>query len=283
MINLNEKSIVICSIVRDAEKGLKNNIPVIERFCPMFRDYQVVVFENNSKDTTKQLLASWMQRDSAHVHALMEDRAMPPKQKKSQPHVVNPFFSRERIEKMATLRNQYMEYVDRQGWNMDYMMVVDLDVAQLNLEGILSSFSSDKDWDAVTAFGYSTSPKLRRRYHDSYALAEYCDQDKPQTEKQIKILADKYGSIKPTDDWVRVFSAFGGLAIYKFDAVKGLRYKALPNNDERVEVRCEHYSIYKGMYARDFDKVYINPAMLLKYQDLTLKIVWNSIKRRLPL
>lgn len=278
MINLNEKSIVICSIVRDAEKGLRNNIPVIERLCTMFRDYQVVVFENNSKDATKQLLSDWKQRDPSHVHALLEDRTEPPQQKKI-PTAANPFFSRRRIEKMAALRNQYMEYVDQQSWNMDYMMVVDLDVAQFNLDGILSSFSSDINWDAVTAFGYSTSPKLRRRYHDSYALAEYGEQDYPQTEKQIKLLADKYGGLKPTDDWVRAFSAFGGLAIYRYEAVKGLRYQALPNNDQHVEVRCEHYSIYKGMCERGFDKVYINPAMSLKYQDLTWKIVWNSFKR----
>lgn len=35
-MDLINKSIIICSIVRDAEKGLKRNIPVIDRFCNAF-------------------------------------------------------------------------------------------------------------------------------------------------------------------------------------------------------------------------------------------------------
>lgn len=180
---------------------------------------------------------------------------------------------------MAWIRNRYMEYVELQDWKADYLMVVDLDVSRLYLEGILSSFETKIEWDAVCAFGYSVSPKLKKRYHDTYALTEWGDEKNAQTEKKIKNLADKYGKLKPTDNWIRVFSAFGGLAIYKFDAIKGLRYEAIANKDKRVEVRCEHFSMYNQMAERGYNHFYINPAMVLKYQDLTFGIVWNSFCR----
>ena len=70
------------------------------------------------------------------------------------------------------------------------------------------------------------------------------------------------------------------MAIYRFECVRGMRYNVMKNGDPRVQVRCEHYSIYYQMKKRGFDRVYINPAMSLKYQDLSLKIIYNSITRQ---
>ena len=172
-----------------------------------------------------------------------------------------------------------MQFVDDMGWSADYLVVVDLDVARISADNIISSFVRE-DWDAVTAFGYSTSPKLKRRYHDTYALTEFGDEANPQSEEKIVKLAEKYAKLKGEDSWIRVFSAFGGLAIYRFECVRGMRYNVMKNGDPRVKVRCEHYSIYYQMKKRGFDRVYINPAMSLKYQDLSLKIIYNSITRQ---
>lgn len=277
---LREKTIIICSIVRNAEKGLMKNIPVINQICSLFNDYRIVVYENNSTDKTKFLLSQWKDSLGDRACFVMEDvdfeRTIP----KANSVNCNPFFSRKRISKMALLRNQYMNVINQLGWTADYLMVVDLDVAQLYFGSILSSFNTKMEWDAVTANGYSMGPNLKRRYHDTYALTEYDDESNPQTEGKIKFLANKYGKLKNSDNWVRVFSAFGGLAIFKYEAIKGLRYQVLDNNDNRVEVRCEHYSIYKQMAERGYDKVYINPAMILKYQDLNFRIVWNTIVRK---
>ena len=284
MNSLADYSIIICSIVRNAEIGLRRNIPVIKALCGHFKEYKIFVYENDSTDKTKEILNDWALSDSKHVIVSLNnyDRsATIPSQREL--GKVCQFFSSRRIEKMAHIRNHYMDYIEKQGWNADYLIVVDLDVARLSLEGILSSFSEKSEWDAVTAFGYSLAPNLRNRYHDTYALIKYGDEEQPQTLKKIHSLAGKFGKLKGTKDWIRVSSAFGGLAIYRFEAVKGLKYYALPNDDERVEVRCEHYSIYKQMAERGYDKVYINPLMELKYQDLTWKIIVNSIKRKLKI
>ena len=279
-MELSTKQIMVCGIVRNAEHGLKNNIPVIQVVCSYFKDFRIIIYENNSTDKTKFLLSQWKDSLGEKAYFVMDD--IEPEKTIPQANSVtcNPFFSRKRISKMAFLRNQYMNVIDQLGWTPDYVMVVDLDVAQLYFESILSSFNTEMEWDAVTANGYSMGPNLRRRYHDTYALTEYGDEGNPQTEDKIKFLAGKYGKLKNGDNWVRVFSAFGGLAIYRYKAVKGLRYQLLDNNDDRVEVRCEHFSIYKQMAERGYDKVFINPSMNLKYQDLNFRIVWNTIVRK---
>lgn len=276
-----KNSIIVCSIVRNAEKGLCRNIPVIQKLCNSFRNYKVFVYENDSTDHSKDILKAWRDSDPLHVFISLNNTdagvTIPSAKEVGK---ANPFFSKRRINKMVSLRNYYMDYIEANHWSADYLMVVDLDVASLYYEPIMSSFESNIEWDAVTALGYSLSPKLRRRYHDTYALTEYGDENSPQTELKIKRLADKYGKLKATDEWIRVSSGFGGLAIYRFEAIKGLHYQLIENNDDRVEVRCEHYSLYKQMAERGYDKVYINPAMTLKYQDLSMMIILNSLKRR---
>ena len=276
-----DRTIIICGIVRNAERGLKRNIPEIKRLCQMSKGYKVFVYENDSTDMTKKLLKEWHDSDPANVFVSLNDTsAQPTIPSVSDVPSINPFYSQKRIDKMAKLRNAYMQFVDDMGWSADYFVVVDLDVARISADNIMSSFVRE-DWDAVTAFGYSTSPKLKRRYHDTYALTELGDEENPQTEEKIIKNSKKYANLNNDNHWVRVFSAFGGLAIYRFESIKGVRYEALKNNDPRVQVKCEHYSIYYQMKRRGFDRVYINPSMSLKYQELSLKIMYNSLKRKM--
>lgn len=276
---LQNKSLIICSIVRNAEAGLARNIPVINDLCTYFKDYKIVVYENDSKDNTKYILQKWHAQFPEKVHVSVNNLGAKSTIPQSKEVNVNPFFSSQRISRMVNLRNQYIEYIQKNNWSSDYVMVVDLDVAQLNLNGILSSFTSNIQWDAVTAFGYSISPKLKRRYHDTYALTMWGDENNPQTEAKIKEYADSLGKLKPTDDWVRVFSAFGGLAIYKYEAIKDIKYQLIYNNDSRVEVKCEHYSITEQMISKGYNQFYINPSMQLKYQDISLKLILRNIKK----
>lgn len=279
-MNLRNKSIIVCSIVRDAERGLRKNIPVIRELCRWFGEYKVVVFENDSKDRTKQLLTEWMDNDSERVFAFMKDtdgKTTIPTFKESKG---NPFFGHKRIDRMAALRNQYMDLLWERGWEADYLMVVDLDVTRIDLKGVISSFDETIAWDAVTAYGYSFGPTMRLRYHDTYALSMYGDET-PQTEQKIADMSYQLASVGNGKRWFRVASAFGGLAIYKMDAVKGLRYEVYENADKQVEVKCEHYSIYKQMRERGYDKVYINPQMRIKYQNIDLSLIIKTIKRKL--
>ena len=100
----------------------------------------------------------------------------------------------------------------------------------------------------------------------------------PQTEQIIYGTNRSLDSFYKSKEWIRVASAFGGLAIYRFSAIQGLRYMALDNNDERVEVRCEHFSIYQQMITRGYDKFYVVPTMKLQYQRVNLKVIMQRIR-----
>jgi hypothetical protein len=55
----------------------------------------------------------------------------------------------------------------------------------------------------------------------------------------------------------------------------------MPNDDTYVESKSEHYSIYYKMRARGYDKVYINPAMAIKYQSFSILKIPAYLSRRL--
>jgi len=282
MKKIEQSTIIVCSIVRNAENGLRRNVPVIREFCKKFADYHIVIYENDSIDNTKAILGAWEEDDKEHVAVIMDvlgaELTIPLENKVAS----NPFFSRSRIEKMAKLRNQYMRYIDEKKMEADYLMVVDLDVAQLDLDSILSSFGQGvPEWDAVTAYGYSLGPTLKRRYHDTYALTELGKERLPQTESIILENARRFAKILKGEDWVSVYSAFGGLSIYRFEKIKGLKYQVLDNEDSRVEVHCEHFSLYKQMWDRGISRVFINPKMKLKYQEISFPLIWKALKRKL--
>jgi hypothetical protein len=136
--------------------------------------------------------------------------------------VTNPNFSVHRIEKMAFYRNKYLEYIDKEKLPGDYVIIVDLDVSKIYPQGIIQSFTLNYEWDALAANGISRAPSsfYRKRYYDAYALIECGQENIPQTENSIKATQYKWNFLKPNMPRFRVFSAFGGLAIYKRKAIE---------------------------------------------------------------
>lgn len=272
--------IAICSIVRDCKKGLQKNIPVIEELRAYFQSSFVIVFENDSIDGTKDVLAEWS-KTSSNVRIESKNyntQTIPP----SNPHSgANRFFSQSRISKMAEYRNQYMEALGNLNSQLDFVMVVDLDISKIFIEGIIDSFALSDSWDVVCANGYSRSPKLKQRYHDSYALVELGHENIAQTEESIFKNQIKWGKLKKGTPPVPVYSAFGGLAIFHYNTLRNKRYYVIPNDDPKVEVRCEHYSLCHEIRKDGFNRIYINPAMTIKYQSIDGKLLRKFIKTAL--
>jgi hypothetical protein len=280
---LSESTIIICAIVRDCGTNLKKNIRTIDEICDMAKEYHVVIFENDSVDDTKQILQRWSEkRKNIHISLNEFNSITIPPNNTS----VNRFFSRARIEKMAKYRNYYLEYIESNKLESDYIMVIDLDVSKIYLDGVLSSFGMEQNWDCVTANGYIYSPSamFKKRYNDTYALVEYGKENIPQTEKSIEKNRYLWSFLKPNLPMIKVFSAFGGLAIYKYVAIRNCKYTILKNNDKKVEVRCEHFSICKQMSENGFGNIYINPKMKVEYQPYffqKINVFFQKIKAKI--
>lgn len=273
---IKNQDVIFCSIVRDCAHNLKHNISDIEKIGSYFKKYTVIIFENNSHDNTKIILQDWAKNNSCvfvYTADYKEDRF----KEIPIPQGYNSANCKRRITKMAKYRNQYLEYIASHNLKSDYIIVVDLDVAQINVKGVLSSFGIEQEWDVIASNSYSRSPHLKKRYHDTYALIEDGTENIPQSEQTIDKNRYLWANINYNMPFIRVFSAFGGLAIYKYELIKDLRYFVIDNHYGGVEVKCEHVSLHTELQKKGHNRTYINPNMKIKYQN-TLSTIFNKIK-----
>ncbi|MDR0733946.1 MAG: hypothetical protein LBF08_07825 [Dysgonamonadaceae bacterium] len=276
--SLSESTVIICGIVRNCGKNLKRNIRAIDEICNLVQDYHVVMFENDSTDNTKQTLTDWA-NNRKNIHISLNDFntvTIPEKR-----NHVNPFFSTHRIEKMASYRNFYLDYIEKEKLAGDYVIIVDMDVRKIHLEGIIASFSLNYEWDALTSNGISRAPSsyFRKRYYDAYALVECGRENIPQTESTIRATQYRWAFLKPNMPLIQVVSAFGGLAVYRREAIAGCRYGVFANDDEKVESRTEHFFFHQQMKERGHDRIFINPAMRITYQTQIINTIRRFLKK----
>jgi hypothetical protein len=258
-------SACICALARDCGPALSNNLPFLDRLCARFNSAHVIIVENDSKDNSKEVLRAWA-GERSHIRLFLGDfgtETVP--DAKSTPY--NPSYSRFRIEKLAFHRNRYLDHAATLP-AFEHLIVVDLDLYLIELDGIAQAFGQTIPWDAQFANGRISNPwrpELGDFYWDTYALLELGDSD-PQTEDK---LAGYWQMLQPLSRGMPLFavqSAFGGLGIYRWDAVRGHQYGVEINNgDRRVEVMSEHCFIHRRMIEAGHNRLFINPSMVVYY------------------
>jgi len=275
---MKNSSVSICSIVRDCQKNLENNIPIVERLRSLFKNSEVIIFENDSKDNTLKVLENY-QREAYNVHILTDKYEVPSIPTHSIGGV-NPYFSVSRIEKMTFYRNKYLHFLNNLGITRDYVIVIDLDISNFRIDGIIHSFGTLEDWDCISANGISLSATFINQYHDSYALIEHGKLNDIQTEQSIIDNRIRFSELKPGMPLVLVDSAYGGIAIYKWRTIKDIFYSCLLNNDNRVQCKSEHVGLHKKMIENGHHKIFINPSMVVKYRSISLMFLYLKLKER---
>jgi glycosyltransferase involved in cell wall biosynthesis len=270
---MSNSKVSICSIVRDCQNNLKRNIQKIEELRKKFLDSEVVIFENDSKDRTLEILKKWG-RESNNIILKSEkygNKTIPEIRKGE-----NSFFSRERIGKMSFYRNMYLEIINTNNFKREYVIVIDLDIANFSIDGIAHSFGLKQDWSCITSNGTSLSKTLRRRYHDTYALVEKGAHSMTMDEATIYNNQRRFSFFRSGMPLFAVDSSFGGMAIYDWKFLKGKFYSCIPNDNQKVPVLCEHVSINRQLGGN----IFINPNMKVKYRYLTLQFIYNQLKKR---
>ena len=264
MAHLKKMRLAVCGLARNCASKLPANIKFIESLSTYFESTTIVVVENDSKDNTRNILNNWAGSFTS-VH--LTDGVVPATEK-SVETTANPYYSVKRVSRLAALRNQYLDFLKAQAVAPDFVLVLDFDVDRISLEGVLDSFTREADWDVATAYGYSLSPTLLERYHDTYALVPLGEENILQLETGLKAIQRNWKQDIASSELVRVYSAFGGLAIYKYKQIIDLRYTVCPNGDERVEARCEHFSIANELQNNGYQRIVINPKMHLRFQTI---------------
>ena len=254
-----QRKVVIASLVRDVEDRLPEIIKKAESVGRMFKDYTILIVENDSKDQTRQLLLEWAAKNprvkilGCGVNA---KECSLPKAPKTDGHYVD----RTRIQKMVDLRNIYLDHIKTHYSDYDYTVMWDLDmIGSVYLDGIqhsLGYLAHHPDVDVVCSYGiYHWA--FFTLFYDTYALL-HRDETFHIDHKTIHDIRKgmweaKYSRGNPP---VQVDSCFSGFAIYRTPSFmdSDIKYDMSPPDN----LECEHVRLNKKIKG----KKVVNPSMI---------------------
>lgn len=262
-----KSKIVIVSMVRDVAKSIPNIIEKVERIGKHFKDYIVFIVENDSVDGTRNKLFEWRAANprvnilgcglniSNTSGALISGCRIP-----KTPKTIGHTADRPRIEKMAMLRNIYLDHL-RENINPSdypYSIIWDLDsLSVLYEDGLMHSLGvMSKDpsiavdcANGIYNWGFFTY------FYDTYAYLEKGEVYDPDDRVAHNL---RHGALDSTfqrgEDPVEVDSCFSGFAIYRTGELIKSKYD-LPEG----KLVCEHVALHQRM--KGVKKV-VDPSMI---------------------
>jgi|GEM_PF-1016444 len=284
---MKKHKIVIVGITRDNAPDIQVMIKSIENIGEKFKDYKVVLFENDSKDGTKKMLHSWwIKNNKVKVISKSYNNLKTPNRKF-----------------IAEARNQYLAALKSEEYNdFDIVMTLDMDMSYgIDARGIEDSFSKIKSWDAVCSNGIFNAKG------NMYDVFSFRNKDFPWTPKQWQeICVDKNnknynwrnlckkGAIHQKESaysatfsnkfrsrnklyWllivpqaqkifpigsklVEVNSCFGGAAFYKRHAITGCKYDSADGDSE-------HVSFNSCIKNKNKGRIVLNPSQAIRHSN----------------
>jgi hypothetical protein len=239
--------IVIVGCARDIESYLTNTKKKLEMVKSLFRSSKIIIYENDSKDKTLEILSTWNKEKFIKLITEKNVKGI-------------------RTERLAYARN--LLYKEAMKSKFDLLIVIDLDnvINDLTPESIMSCFNKeliDKNWAMLGA-------NQTGNYYDMFALKTYndwMDIDLMKCRHIDKLpenfcLTDRYKNIPKNNKPIQVKSCFGGIAIYKRQYLDNCDYgKGFQMNvDEKIEF-CEHVD-FNECVIKNGGKIYINPKFI---------------------
>lgn len=256
--HMSTSSIIVAIMVRDMGDRMDSVRERVYRLVRHFKDYLIMVVENNSVDNTRAQLQAWHAKD-ANVRVIGCDVAddvceIPIASVKTVGHSV--YYRR--IAKMVYLRNLYLTEIKQLSMHYDYVAMWDVDViGSLFTDGVANSLgwmASDPSIDMISAYGAYRKLGLWV-YYDTYAhqnLGEHFDIKYKMRHDFEKALFTQHAV---GDDLVRIESGFGGFTLYRTEVL-------LPNHvvydmSEDDNLECEHTRLHRHLKRK-----YMNPSMI---------------------
>jgi len=242
-------------------------LPILEKWGSEFHDYRVLIMENDSTDGTRQLLLQEARRNPKMLVLCDDDTPLniqncslgvsssPDKQSKEKDLA-------RRLHVLATLRDNYMNRINRKWSHYTHLVVIDWDlVGDLSEEGFFDSlqYLRDNKADGVAVNSYHYTKKHHWRFFDTFPLLNHhrcvaIHRDKVRLDKDTCDRLTKrllYNEIHP----FRVESAFGGICIYNMASViqRDASYVRPPPGTKKCDIQCEHSTFNQNL------QIIINP------------------------
>ena len=249
-----DKTVVIAFLCRNVSKCFNFSKKRIEKICDQFKDYSIVIFENDSNDNSRELLKKWT-IENKKVH-LIKCKNNPECKFNIKEGYSIGFNKKHRIDNMTKYRNMYMKCIwkNKKYYQKDFLMVLDFDlVGGISINGLHYTMSKSSKWDGISINGLMFIPPfgLRSRTYDGLAFRHKWNEEQ-------KSLIDRYICMnklisKSKKNFIKVASSFNGLAIYHMDAVRNLYY-SVPEKP----YLCEHIGLHKSMYDKGYSRFFIS-------------------------
>jgi hypothetical protein len=265
--NVKDKKIVMGFLLKDSTIHISSMQKKIKEMGKYFKDYKVVLFENDSKDGTRDILNEWSLHDK-HIDIIKccdlgdcECRLNWKDLKSKGP--ISDF----RIDKMRFMRERMLRHVSKNYSHYDYYMIMDFDISgSLFIDGFFTTFHHN-NWDMVFSNGLNSSPipffHNKLYLYDILAYVPYDHKQIEYSKSNYQNIIDFFRENKKLEinlknlKWKEAKSGFNGLAIYKMKSVKNCSYL---NNKKFY---CEHIDIHNNMIENSYEKIYFNPSIIM--------------------
>lgn len=190
----------ICGPVKNCAKYLNKVFANIEIIASLFEDYEVVLFYDQSKDTSLDIIKEYQTKN--------------PKVKL---YVNKKPISKYRTHNIAYARNFCLNYVKKNSSKFPFFIMMDMDdpnTKNIHID-VLQKYLTRNDWDALS---FNTAPK----YYDIWCLSiyPYCfsynhfENNVHYYEVMQNYVIKKLRELKD-GQLLRCISAFNGFSIYR--------------------------------------------------------------------
>ena len=278
MSNIN---IIIYGTIRNIEEDFIQSFTNLDILASFFKKTHIIIFENDSKDKTRDVLNSWYQnkkKQNISKHIILENNLC------SQYPL--------RATRLAYCRNQILDYIFDNHLEEEYSYAFHCDLDNrfwsINFDSICNSFQYPlESWDVMTCVNKN------KKYYDYWALRVdncwfnknifSCDANWPETNFETKT-HEFIKLLNKTTNLLLCNSSFNGLGIYKLSSMKNCRYSAnyycskCKNTKNSCLEDNDHIGLHRAMKKNNC-KIFINTKMQILSKPKTATSFHEYIKK----
>lgn len=258
------KKIIFTGLCQDhGKKILTQWLPFLTKIKVYFKDYRVIIVENDSKDKTRELLLKEAEKDEKFI--VLCDDLKPENTHTCQLGLRSIENNRDketnlkqRIKILSKFRQVYWNYILKNYSDFDYMCVLDWDLeGRLSIPGFFHGLYYVGNYsDVIACNSFYKGQKNMYFIYDTYPLlnhyrCDYLQENKSFEDSRVKKQMHNkilYGSAYP----IPVESAFGGMALYN---IQTIQHKNASYLTPLCPIECEHTTFHQNL------NVHIDPWM----------------------
>lgn len=227
--------VVFLAILRGHPNGFRKTLARIEELGSYFKEWTAAFYENDSGADMPAMLREWAREHPQVIVScnVLHTRRWPSRRMP------------DRGTDMAWYRNQCKLFGRGMLQAADTVICLDPDLGpNFLLNGICTTYGHWGHWDAVFANGLRWDGVWVQA--DAWPFRRHSWA--PMMFRQVRGIVPA-----PTDPWIPVMSAFGGIACYTAKAYQSSDYAGQD---------CEHVPFHRGLVNNGYDRLFLNPAQI---------------------